>query len=227
MNVQESVEFLRNIISNIESAGKNHRVQINLLQVAKDHLLRLSEIDATVSGTAQFTALFIGAQLLMTQILSNGLRVNPATLATQQLNNLKTNLQQLLENCLKLQFLFVGLSPVEICAVKELRLRALALNLIYIVKGTSSSALAPCHHFLSAIEEMQSDLNLANLRPDNFTAVVIKELSLLEEPKPGTVARILIPILEETKLGKIPEPTHTSVRYTFLYIIHLIPIINL
>lgn len=214
-DVPESVAFLKNIISNIESAGKNYRVQINLLQIAKEHLLRLSEIDATVSGTAQFTALFIGAQLLMTQILSNGLCVNPANLATQQVNNLKTSLQQLLESCLKLQFLFVGLSPVEVCAVKELRLRALALNLVYIVKGTSSSALAPCHHFLSAVEEMQRDLGAVGLKPDGFTSAVFKELALLEEPKPGTVARILIPILEETKLGKIPQPTHTSVSVLF------------
>lgn len=135
INVSESIAFLKNIISNIDCAGKSYRIQMNLLQLAKEHLLRLSEIDATVSGTSQFTALFIGAQLLMTQILCNGWCMNPSTLATQQINNLKTNIKQLLENCLKLQFLFVGLGSSEICAIKELRLRALALNLIYIVKG--------------------------------------------------------------------------------------------
>lgn len=53
---------------------------------------------------------------------------------------------------------------------------------------------------------MQSELNSANLEPDNFTSAVFKELWLLEEPRPGTVARLLIPILAEAKLGKIPDP---------------------
>lgn len=111
------------------------RVQTTLLQTAKEHLNRLSEMDLTVAGTAQFISLYIGAHLLMSQILEKGLWKNPNALATQQANNLKTNIQKLLENCLKMQFLFVGLSPVESCSVKQFRLRALALNLIYIVKG--------------------------------------------------------------------------------------------
>lgn len=159
-----------------------------------------------MAGTAQFTALYIGAQLLMSQILEKGFWMNPGTLATQQANNLKTNIHNLLEHCLKLQFLFVGLSPVEECAVKIFRLKALALNLVFIVKGSNSSALAPCHHFLTVVEDMQKDLLLAGLEPDHFTSAVFRELSSLEEPKPGAVSRILIPILSESKMAKIPRP---------------------
>lgn len=218
----ESLEFLASVINNLDMTDKSYSVQLNLLQTAKGHLHRLSDMDSTVAGTAQFTALYIGAQLLMTQILHNGLWANPSNLATQQANNLKTNIQQLLENCLKLQYLFVGLSPNESCAVKQFRLRALALNLVYVVKGmlaptfccynqklfsgTSASALAPCHYFLSALEDMQSELNGACLEPDDFTSSILKELSVVEEPKPGTVARILIPVLAKAKLGSIPSP---------------------
>lgn len=92
-------------------------------------------MDSTVAGTAQFTSLYIGAQLHISQILEKGFWVNPGTIATQQANTLKTSIQDLLQHCLKLQFFFVGLSPVEQCAVKQFRLRALALNLVYIVKG--------------------------------------------------------------------------------------------
>lgn len=108
-----------------------------MLQTAKDHLNRLSDMDSTVAGTAQFTSLYIGAQLLLYQILEKGFWMNPVTLATQQANNLKTSIQNLLQLCLKLQFFFVGLSSAEECAVKQFRLRALALNLVYIVKGSS------------------------------------------------------------------------------------------
>lgn len=112
------------------------RVHTILLQTAKEHLFRLSEMDSTVAGTAQFTALYIATQLEISQILEKGFWANPVTMATQQVNNLKTSIQNLLQLCLKLQFFFVGLSPVEQCAVKQFRLRALALNLVFIVKGT-------------------------------------------------------------------------------------------
>lgn len=66
--------------------------------------------------------------------------------------------------------------------------------------------MAPCHHFLTVVEDMQKELNQYGLEPDSFTTAVFRELSLLEEPKPGTVSRILIPILSEAKLGRIPRP---------------------
>ncbi|KAJ8964137.1 hypothetical protein NQ314_005105 [Rhamnusium bicolor] len=213
MSVPESLEFLNNVIHNLDMAENMIRVHTTLLQTAKEHLNRLSEMDFTVAGTAQFTSLYIGAQLQISQILEKGFWANPGTLATQQANNLKTSIQNLLHHCLKLQFFFVGLSPIEKCAVKQFRLRALALNLVYIVKGSNASALAPCHHFLTVVEDMQKELNQSGLEPDNFTALVFKELSLLEEPKPGAVSRILIPIFS----AQILEPsgqTDTSLKFT-------------
>ncbi|KAJ8975599.1 hypothetical protein NQ317_004440 [Molorchus minor] len=193
MSVPESLEFLNNSTNNFASDSKGAPKPF-------------SEMDSTVAGTAQFTSLYIGAQLQISQTLEKGFWAKPGTLATQQANNLKTSIHNLLQHCLKLQFFFVGLSPVEQCAVKQIRLRALALNLVYIVKGSNASALAPCHHFLTVVEDMQKELSQFGLEPDSFTALVFRELSLLEEPKPGAVSRILIPILSEAKLGKIPRP---------------------
>lgn len=135
--IPESLEFLKTVVNSLDASETSHRVQITLLQTAKEHLNRLSEMDFAVAGTAQFTSLYIGAQLLMSQILEKELWKNPRTLATQQANILKTNIHQLLENCLKMQYLFVGLCPQESCSVKQFQLRALALNLIFIVKGKS------------------------------------------------------------------------------------------
>ncbi|VEN55059.1 unnamed protein product [Callosobruchus maculatus] len=206
MSVPESLKFLDNVINNLDIAESPLRVHTTLLQTAKEHLQRLSEMDSTVAGTARFTALYIAAQLEISKILERGFWANPGSLATQQANHLKTSIEHLLQLCLQLQFFFVGLSPVEQCAVKQFRLRALAVNLVYIVKGSNASALAPCHHFLTVVEDMQKELSAANLEPDHFTALVFSELAQLEEPKPGAVSRILIPILSEAKLGKIPRP---------------------
>ncbi|CAH1117828.1 unnamed protein product [Phaedon cochleariae] len=206
MSVPESLAFLDNVINNLDMTENTVRVHTTLLQTAKEHLNRLSKMDSTVAGTAQFTALYIAAQLEILQIIEKGFWANPGTLATQQSNNLKTSIDNLLQLCLKLQFFFVGLSPVEQCAIKQFRLRALALNLVYIVKGSNASALAPCHYFLTAVEDMQKELSQAGLQPDNFTALVFAELAQLEEPKPGAVSRVLMPILSEAKMGRIPRP---------------------
>ncbi|KAL3280766.1 hypothetical protein HHI36_003998 [Cryptolaemus montrouzieri] len=206
MSVDSSLEFLNNVINNLDMTESTFRVHTSLLQTAKEHLNRLSRIDQAVAGTAQFTALFIGAQLIYSQIMEKGFWTNPRTLATQQAHNLKTSIQNLLEHCLKLQFFFVGLSPADKCAVKQFHLKALALNLVYIVKGSNSSALAPCHHFLTMVENMQNELSNCGLEPDNFTMAVFRELSMIEEPKPGAVSRILIPIISEGRIGKIPRP---------------------
>ncbi|XP_017786488.1 PREDICTED: integrator complex subunit 4 [Nicrophorus vespilloides] len=205
-SVPESLEFLKNVIDNLNIENNTVRMQTNLLEVSKEHLLRLSEMDSVVAGTAKFTSLYIGAQLLMSQILEKGFFSNLANLAAQESTNLKNNIEQLLLHCLKLQYLFVGMSPLEYCAVKQMRLRTLGLNLVYIVKGSNASALAPCHHFLSAVEDMQRELTNENLEPDAFTESLFRELAMVEEPKPGIVARILTPILIEAKLGKIPQP---------------------
>ncbi|KAK9869888.1 hypothetical protein WA026_003608 [Henosepilachna vigintioctopunctata] len=206
VSVEASLEFLNNVIGNLDMTENTFRVHSSLLQTAKEQLNRLSKIDQAVAGTAQFTALYIGAQLIYSQIIEKGFWSNPRTSATQQAHNLKTNIQNLLEHCLKLQFFFVGLSPQDKCAVKQFQLRALALNLVHIVKGSNSSALAPCHHFLTMVENMQSELISFGLEPDDFTMHVFRELSVIEEPKPGTVSRILIPIISEAKMGKIPRP---------------------
>lgn len=112
-----------------------YRIQADMFQTAKEHLNRLSEMDASVAGTAQFIALYIGGQKLFAQIMEKGQLTNPSALATQQANILRTHIQQLLEHCLKLQYFFVGLGPAEKCAVKQFKLKVLALNLIYVVKG--------------------------------------------------------------------------------------------
>lgn len=55
----------------------------------------------------------------------------------------------------RLQYLFVGLEKVEMAAVKQFQLKALALHLVYIVRASNLSALALCEHFLNRVELTQ------------------------------------------------------------------------
>lgn len=49
-------------------------------------------------------------------------------------------------------------------------------------------------------------MSSSDLAPDNFSLAVFRELAVVEEPKPGTVARMILPLLIEAKPSKIPEP---------------------
>lgn len=51
--------------------------------------------------------------------------------------------------------MFVGLKEVDLVAVKQFKLKALALQLVYIVRASNSSALSLCEHFLEQVEDTQ------------------------------------------------------------------------
>lgn len=72
--------------------------------------------------------------------------------------------------------------------------------------------MAPCHHFLAAVEETYRVLTSKDVEPEPFTAAVFKELTALDEPKPGPVARCLLPLLQGDLLEK-PPPPNVNVSY--------------
>lgn len=50
-----------------------------------------------------------------------------------------------------------------------------------------------------------------NLQLETFTSIVFKELSQLEESKPGIVAKLLLPILQSSEPTPPPKP-NTNVK---------------
>jgi len=200
-----TAQFLDSMLARVEAAP-NPRIREELLEASQRDLTRLATIDSAVAGAAQFSALYIGSQLLMGKLLSNKLWANPSTLATQQGSIIRNSITQLLQHCLKLQHLFVGLKEVDLAAVKQFKLKALALQLVYIVRASNSSALALCEHFLEQIEDTQRYLGEQGLQPEPFTASVFKEMGQLEDTKPGPVARSLLPLLQVSSPAPPPRP---------------------
>ncbi|KAJ4445386.1 hypothetical protein ANN_07191 [Periplaneta americana] len=200
-----TAQFLDSMLARVEAAP-NPRIREELLEAAQRDLNRLATIDSAVAGAAQFSALYIGSQLLIGKLLSNRLWANPSTLATQQGNIIRNSITQLLQHCLKLQHLFVGLKEEDLAAVKQFKLKALALQLVYIVRASNSSALALCEHFLEQVEDTQRYLSEQGLQPEPFTASVFKEMGQLEDTKPGPVARSLLPLLQVSSPAPPPRP---------------------
>lgn len=64
----------------------------------------------------------------------------------------------------RMQNLFIGLNKIDLAAVKQFKLKALALLLVFIVKGTNQSARALCHYFLTQVEDVNRYYLCYNLR---------------------------------------------------------------
>lgn len=134
-----SKQFLQTLLTNIKATSANKTSRQALLQAAQDNLSRLASIDPELSGTAYFLRDFLVAQLLMEQLKSN---------MTTHRTPSKETLNQLINKCLRMQNLYSNLSTEDFLLVKQICLRASALNLVLVVKDKSQSALSPCQLLL-------------------------------------------------------------------------------
>lgn len=144
-----SKQFLETLLNNIEAAHSAPKARQSLLEAAQENLDRLATIDPSLCGTANFTAIFLGTQLLIEQLQG-------CTSSQQNKTPSKECMNQLTKKCLKLQNLFSNLTIQDLLLVKQLCLRATALHLVLIVKDRSQSALAPCQLLL----HVSSDINV-------------------------------------------------------------------
>lgn len=188
-----SFQFLETLLHNIRSAYGAPRARRALLAAAQENLGRLATIDPSLSGTAHFTATFLGAQLAI-EILQESI----ASKSGQQSRLPSKEFQnQLIKKCLKLQNIFSGLTLDDWLLVKQVCLRATALHIVIIVKDRSQSALAPCQLFLHIASDISNFLqDNPSLTPDEFTATVLTQLASLSDPKPGRVYREIFPFIQ-------------------------------
>lgn len=111
---------------------------------------------------------------------------------------------------------FHGLHPMQLVCIQQTRVKALALQLIAVIHGSNASALGLCDSFMEEVEHLEKLLSHNKLTPDSLTTSVIKEISGLREPKPGTVARTLQPIFLSPNIFRITDLVNIFVKtFTF------------
>lgn len=194
-----SRQFLETILNNIRASYSVPRARQALLTAAQDNLDRLATIDPELSGTANYTATFLGAQLLIEQLQSC------LTAPTSRMPS-KECLNQLMKKCLKLQNLFSALTANDLLMVKQISLRASALHLVLIVKDRSQSALAPCQLLLHIAADTNQFLQEnPHMKADAFTSAILNQIASMNDPKPGRVFREILPILQTALPPESPE----------------------
>lgn len=106
--------------------------------------------------------------------------------------------------------MFSNLSSDEELLIQSTRLQAMAIQLVYIVRASNTSALALSDHFLSRVEALKRLVATVlkfiwklylkiTSRYSNLPSIadtIVKEITQLDDPKPGVLSRVLLPILQ-------------------------------
>ncbi|XP_058825412.1 integrator complex subunit 4 isoform X2 [Topomyia yanbarensis] len=194
-----SRQFLETLLNNIQQAYPTPKARLALLKAVQENLDRLAEIDPVFSGTANFTATFLGTQLLMEKLhVAIGGQPTEAPL--------KDCLAQLIRKCLELQNLFSCLTLDDHLLVKQMCLRASALNLVLVVKDRTQSALAPCQLLLQIAADASNFMQEnSSLVPDSFTSAILTKLASIGDPRPGRVFREILPLVQAASPVVIPK----------------------
>ncbi|KAH9369714.1 hypothetical protein HPB48_007681 [Haemaphysalis longicornis] len=200
-SLAQSHSFLLQALERASAAELRHpAARQGWLETSIRDLQRLAEIEPQLTAAATCGSLYIRCQLLLAKILSNKSWLNLSAASPLQSNAVKSLLEQasalLLQQTFVLQRQFLGLQAGEEGALRQLRLRALALQLVVVIRGSNASALGLCEAFLEQLEALQGFLEEQSVQPDAFTAAMLREVDALEEPKPGAVARVLQPLLQ-------------------------------
>lgn len=184
--------FFSTVMQHIDNVSLSTPVRLKMLQSAEEQLNKLSEMEPSVSGAAMFTALFARSVLSLHTALraTNG----PSEHALQQLST----------NCLRLQHQFSGVSPREVSCVLQLWLRVSGAALCASAQHSQCSGAA--HSFTQHAEHIDRLLADSGMEPDPFTIAVFQLLSICTDPKPGVLAKQLLPLLQAAPLPIIPKP---------------------
>ncbi|XP_031778632.1 integrator complex subunit 4 [Nasonia vitripennis] len=201
-------KFLEKMVSAVELARPGGRVYRQLLDASAIDLDRLAEMDLRMEGVARFLALYIRCLLLLNSVIKE-FTVSPSTSTTNSSSNITNKITQLYKHSQQLLRLFIGLGDNEMALANDIWLKALALDLIRVASSDTGSALPLARQFLAETDTLPQDAS--KLPP--FSKALVHQLPAVGEAKPGTLAKLLLPLLVNPPLKgeeKLPRPPPTT-----------------
>ena len=234
------MDRVRSTVHGLPSLGLDGKIKV--LHRAQIDLERLRSIEPTVADAASFASLFIQAQYTILKSLSCRFWTNSTAMHTQQGEIVQNGIVELFRLCTQLQGRFVfSLDPnvkgdvrkdrlltknkyesskmcksQQIRQIHMLKLKAMALHLVFLVRTSNKSARTPTECFLKEVEQVhrmsppimeEEDVAKLEITPSSgasvpegfFLSELLRKLAEIpggpEGRKPGVVARILQPLL--------------------------------
>ncbi|PIK44302.1 putative integrator complex subunit 4 [Apostichopus japonicus] len=200
---QDLDTLLQSILSKVKNLEQMEpRSADDLRQLTICDLQRIGELHPRLAASAEYAALYLRCQLLLSKASNSDQMSLPLNLTSQQ--NEETTLaavEKVLEMTFKLQHLFIGSSLEEQASIFQARLRAWTLQLIVRLREAmvgGSKKHAPtrlCEEYLKKLQLVQRHFSLHQLKPDSFTRALFSEMHKFDPSKSGILSKFLPSLL--------------------------------
>lgn len=167
--------------------------KISLMEMSLQDLRSFGLVEPEFRASTQFYKIVIECILTITRILSTQNWIDSD-------HSLKL-IRRVLDQTFSLLRRYHKLTAVQKCGIQQLRLQALAIELVVFINSSNASALDLCDNFMEEARNLESFLNenqyLNWVALSSVSTSILDELSSLNQPKPGTVARKLEPFFNK------------------------------
>lgn len=178
-------------------SDKPQRSKIALMEMSLKDLGKFGLVESEFKASTEFYRTIIESILMSSKVFCSPDWICSTT-------SLKP-LRKVLDLTFELLRKFHKLSGVQSCCIQQLRVQALASELVVFINSSNSSALEICDNFLEEVRNLEAYLEsqpfLDSIALGSLTSSILEELSSLNQPKPGTVARKLEPLFTKTSLA--------------------------
>lgn len=210
--------FLKQTLQRVHDSEHLSMVnRIKLLERAIQDLKCLGSIEPGMRDATNFAHLYLQCQTLILKSLSTRFWTNPHALASQQTEIIETNIATVGNLTLQLKHKFSNLSPALKRRIQILKIHLHSLHLLFLVRASNKSALNAADLLLSEIELINLESSDEEIAASPFLSDLIKKLSEAVDHKPGTIVRIIQPLLLAHPLESLPSNDDSSSSITMCH----------
>ena len=196
--------LLCSVLSRVSSSARLPPSRaLTVLDTSSSELTRLAAIDTSLADPACFARMYIECQALLLRIMGDVSWTLQSSI--QQTNSvIQTNMSCLESSVLQLQSMFNNIGPDNQQLLRMLKLKVMAVSLVFTVCRSDKSALGPSEEFIKELDRVVKDLKKEEINKEPFLQGLTKILTAAEV-KPGYLARELQPLLLSHPLAGLAE----------------------
>ncbi|XP_076820077.1 integrator complex subunit 4-like [Clavelina lepadiformis] len=211
----DPASFLQQTLARVRDLKSHETSTQRILLERTIHDLRHTvEIAPSLSSTAQCSADFLQAQLLLLKAVDKKSWSGSAQICCQHIAFAKPAADQIIQLTLELEHLYLGLSDEEVAMIRQLRIKAQALLFVLQLQElTAGKQSQPqqdnarltslCKKFFRMVEGLQIFLNDRSLTPDSFARTLFNELLKLSPQKHSLIIKFLQPLLSHYSASEV------------------------
>lgn len=205
-------EFLERALERVKNLQMHDsRTQRSLLLCTINDLKHIARVAPSVSPTATSSAIFLQTQLLLSEVVEATAQSGSTSMRIQHSEFARPAVTQIKELTYELEHLFLGISTEEVALLRQMRLKAEALEFLVEmqqVHNSQSFSVPPppvlCQSFFNVIQDVRSYLSKHDMTPDSFSKTLFNEVLKLDPTKKfSLVLKLLRPLLYHHSVSSV------------------------